>query len=247
MGIRRIQADDAGAAPRGVSDFGEITRSQEENPRVTPRTQAQDPGGRNNQGIVCWRLPGRRSQAPVPHHRLQAAGRRLGHRWPQRPGPSVRRAVRGAGRDRLRRQRRAGDHRSDRRLAQRQAGPSAPRPVDCRGCGGHDGRCGVRLVYDFGPAEEWWARSGRRLARRPAARSRVCRSDAAATGGWRCWESSPPIRGGSRTGSTLLEGCAYRLRALRTIAPRCARSLQHASTAWCRCATAAASTLPPGS
>ena len=75
------------------------------------------------------------------------------------------------------------------------------------------------FVYDFGPREEWWARrgegawlDGERLD--PDAR----RAPRRATAGSRCSASSRPTRAGSRRRSTRWSSCAYRLRALGTIA-----------------------------
>ena len=81
-------------------------------------------------------------------------------RRPARRGLPVLRGLRGARRDRLRRPRGAGDHRPDRRLAERQA----RHPHYALSIAVADGETmadvAFGFVHDFGPGEEWWAWRG---------------------------------------------------------------------------------------
>ena len=125
----------------------------------------------------------------------------------------------GARRDRLRRRQRAGDHRSDRRLAQRQARHPPPRAVDRRRRRPDDGRRRVRLRARLRAR----ARSGGRAAARApgsTASSSTTRwaSAAATTGASRCSASSRPTRAGWPPRRATLCSCCYRIRALGTIA-----------------------------
>ena len=97
------------------------------------------------------------------------------------------RLLRGARRDRLWRPRRAGDHRSDRRLAERQARHLALRPVDRRRGRADHGRRRVRVRARLRPVRDVVGMPGPwRLARRRAARPDAARTPRAATAGSRC-------------------------------------------------------------
>ena len=133
--------------------------------------------------------------------------------------------LRGARRDRLRRRRRARDHRSDRRLAERQARdlPStrcrSPSPT-----GETMADVAFGFVYDFGPSEQWWAWRGEGawLERRPA-RSDARRAPRTRRPARGARASSPPTRAGSPASIEPLErpptACARSARSPR----RCVR------------------------
>ena len=73
-------------------------------------------------------------------------------------------------------------------------------------------------VYDFGPGEEWTARSGKGAWLDGAACRSTPASAAGATGGSSCSGSSPRTRAGCATPPRRWPAAAYRLRALGTIA-----------------------------
>ena len=137
--------------------------------------------------------------------------------------PPVHRALRGAGRGRLRRQRCAGHHRPDRRLAERQARAPPPRAVD-RGRGRRrrwPTSCSATCTTS-GPREEWWARRGEGAWLQRRARSTRASASAAARDGQARDRSgsSRPTRAGWRRRST---GSCY-------AATACARSARSPSS-----------------
>ncbi len=77
-----------------------------------------------------------------------------------RPGTSLLRDQRGARRGRLRRRRRAGDHRPHRRLAERQARRLHYALSVAVADGPTMADVAFGFVHDFGAREQWWARRG---------------------------------------------------------------------------------------
>ena len=160
-------------------------------------------------------------------------------------GLPILRAVGGAGRDRLRRRRRAGDHRPDRRLAQRQARTPPPRPV----ARGRRRRrrwptwCSASSTIS-GPGGVVGAPRRGRVARRRAARRHAAASAALATARLEVVgiESADPRWVAAAIGScaVLPTGCGRWARS----PPRCVRSPPRGLTAWCPCGAREASTPP---
>ena len=85
MGVRQFKPTSPGRRFMTISDFDEVTRDKPEKSLLAP---VKRHGGRNNTGPHHDAPPGRRPQAPLPHHRLQAAqGRRSGDRGVDRVRP----------------------------------------------------------------------------------------------------------------------------------------------------------------
>ena len=165
-----------------------------------------------------------------------------------RRGLPVPALLRGARRGRLRRPRRARDHRSDRRLAERQARHLPLRAVDRGRRRRDDGRRRVRIRARLRPVRAVVGAAGqRRLARR-----RSARPDAG-----RAARPRRPARGArDRVRRPALGGEVDRRRSSRRVPPARARHDRRlavpgrrapGSTGWCRCAAPAASTPPPAS
>ena len=165
-----------------------------------------------------------------------------------REGLQVPRRVRGARRGRLRRRRRPGGDRPDRRLAQCQAQAAALRAVDRGRRRPDDGRRPVRLRLRL-RRRRGVVGAGRRggVSRRQAARSLARRAARPRRSPGAARRSSRPIprwlAGPIAELASARTGCGPSARWRR----RSARSRRRASTRCCRCATAVRSTSPPRS
>ena len=197
-----------------VSDFAEITKDR---PEKTLTESMRRSGGRNVHGHITTPAPGRRPQAPLPRHRLQAPGQ--GRRAGQGGGGRVRPQPLGQPRAAALRRRREALHprpgglAGGRRAARPARTPTSVRAMRCRsgtipvGTVIHNvelkpGRGGqmIRTAGTCGPADG----QGGRLRPDPACpRARSAR----------CCSSAGPPSASSATSSTTSSASARRARA----------------------------------
>ena len=138
--------------------------------------------------------------------------------------------------------------RPDRRLAERQARPAAPRAVDRRRRRPDDGATWCSATSTTSAPARSGTPSAARARGSTARRWTASRpSGARPTGGSRSSPSSPPRRAGSPPRPTRCSPTSTACARSARSRSRCARSPPAAPTRWPRCAAAARSTRPPPS